>query len=377
MIQEKISYMTNGLKHSIEEPGRDELLYWLQENDEIKLRQLWQTADRVRRELVGDSVYLRGIVEISNYCRRACTYCGLNVTNNKIVRYQMSAAEILHCAGQIKDEGYGTIVLQAGEHDCIGAGWMAELISAIKRRTGLAVTLSLGEREPQELAAWKEAGADRYLLKIETCDRRLYNKIHPPRQKGYWLNRLQMLEYLKALGYECGSGIMLGLPGQSYFDLINALHIFRELELDMIGMGPYIPHMDTPLGKESVQKSSDQQVPAGDLITYKMIALCRIMCPDANIPSTTALATIKGNGGRLLGLARGANVVMPNFTPMKYRLCYDIYPGRVAADRDDRTVRRAIVHSIMESGRMIGCGPGWSPGFLKKQARNVSLEYKG
>ena len=206
---------------------------------------------------------------------------------------------------------------------------MAGVVRRIKAQTPMAVTLSLGEREPDELALWREAGADRYLLRFETSNRTLFEKIHPPRP-GRVSDRIVLLAHLRELGYEVGSGVMIGIPGQSYDDLARDLELFRELNLDMIGVGPFLMHPQTPLADPQQQPEAPpgEQVPASELVTYKVIALTRLLCPGANIPSTTALATQNRRNGRELGLVRGANIVMPNLTPPKYRVHYEIYPNK-------------------------------------------------
>jgi len=217
------------------------------------------------------------------------------------------------------------VVLQAGEDHGLNADWVAEVIRQIKRSTPLAVTLSLGERSEAELAYWKKAGANRYLMRFETSDRQLFDRLHPPLGNRV-SDRIDTLRLLKRLGYEAGSGIMVGLPGQTYASIARDLCLFRELDLDMIGIGPYIPHPETPLGNAGWRAAelpplgdASEQVPNTELMVYKTVALTRFVCPDANIPSTTALATINKVNGRELGLQRGANVFMPNLTPLEYR----------------------------------------------------------
>jgi len=344
---------------------RTEILDWLLEQDPARLRDLWALADRVRRESVGDAVHLRGLIEVSNHCVRQCAYCGLRAGNREIERYRMSEAEIIECVQGAVARGYGTVVMQAGEDPRITGSWMGDVIRRTKRETPLAVTLSFGERSLDDLRAWREAGADRYLLRFETSNRALYDRLHPP-LAGRRSGRLAQLRQLRALGYEVGGGVMVGLPGQTYEDLASDLELFRELDLDMIGVGPYIPHPQTPLAAASVGAASAAtpslgQVPNTELMGYKMVALTRLVCPLANIPSTTALATVSGDASRQLGLERGANVVMPNLTPARYRALYDIYPSKgrtqVATDEGDALIREGI----LALGREIGVGRGDSP----------------
>jgi len=331
----------------------------LRETSEEKLGILWQAADKVRKENVSDAVHLRGLVEISNYCVRACAYCGLRAQRRDIKRYRMTADEILTQAHQAAQWGYGTLVMQAGEDYGIKAQWMADLIRRIKDETPLAVTLSLGERSYEELGLWRQAGADRYLLRFETSDKDLYNSIHPdlPGKKS---DRIEILKFLRTLGYETGSGVMVGIPGQTYTSLARDIAYFRTLNLDMIGIGPYIEHPDTPLGRSSLCRTAIEKdrVPNDELTCYKAIALSRIVCPQANIPSTTALATINPIQGRELGLMRGANVVMPNLTPFPYRVQYEIYPGKACMNENAQSCQGCLGKRILAIGRNIGTGAG-------------------
>ncbi|UFS70418.1 [FeFe] hydrogenase H-cluster radical SAM maturase HydE [Geomonas sp. RF6] len=346
---------------------REEILGWLRATDENQLEALWQQADEVRRQNVGDEVYLRGLIEISNYCARSCGYCGLRLENKEVERYRMSDEEIISCAQEGVEYGYGTVVLQAGEDYGISTERVTNLVRRIKEETPLAVTLSLGEREDHELLAWKEAGADRYLLRFETSNRALYDKIHPP-LPGRVSDRFALLRRMRDMGYEIGSGVMIGIPGQSYEDLANDIEMFRTLDLDMIGVGPYISHPLTPLGdpEKLPPLPEGEQVPTGELMTYKTVALARLVCPKSNIPSTSALATLNKAKGRELGLCRGANIVMPNLSPQKYRAQYEIYPSKACIDEtaaECRSCMRGRIHSI---GRTVGQGRGDSPNLSKE-----------
>jgi biotin synthase len=338
---------------------RAALLAWLTETDDARLQTLWQKADRVRREHVGDEVHLRGLVEISNRCVRQCHYCGLRRGNRQLVRYRMPNDEIVACAQQARDLGYGTVVLQAGEDAALTGDLVAEIVGRIKAEAGVAVTLSLGERTLDELRAWRAAGADRYLLRFETSNQELFSRMHPPRT-GKQASRLELVRQLGPLGYEVGSGVMIGIPGQSYDDLVNDLLLFRELDLDMIGVGPFIAHPATPLG-QALPVTGETQAPASELLTYKMVALARLLCPDANIPTTTALATLNLDQGHELGLRRGANVVMPNLTPPAYRVHYEVYPGKACIRETADPCSRLITGRIRALGRPLGRGPGASP----------------
>jgi biotin synthase len=337
------------------------ILGWLREQREEELNKLWAAADRTRRENVGDAVHLRGLIEISSHCVRECAYCGLRRSHRALQRYRMGADEILAAAHQAAQFGYGTVVLQAGEDTGIRKQWMTDIVRRIKAETSLAVTLSLGERRDEELAAWREAGADRYLLRFETSDPELFDSIHPSLPGGH-SDRIAMLRRLRGLGYEAGSGVMVGIPGQTYATLLRDLRTFQELDLDMIGIGPYLPHPATPLAAAfAIQPPSDEQAPNTESLVYRMVALTRILCPQANIPSTSALATINKHNGRELGLARGANVVMPNVTPVAYRKLYQIYPGKACVDEDSKACNRCLGDRIAGLGRVVGRGPGSRP----------------
>ena len=338
--------------------SRTEILNWLREEGEQRLEELWRTADTVRREHVGDAVHLRGLVEFSNHCVRRCAYCGISVGNRELVRYRMAADEIMESVRQAVALGYGTVVLQAGEDYGITREWLANLVGRIKAETALAVTLSLGERPDDDLAAWRAAGADRYLLRFETSDTALYDRIHPP-LPGRPSDRFAILRRLAALGYEAGSGVMIGIPGQTYASLAHDLETFATMDLDMIGVGPYLPHPATPLGRgELPEAPPGEQVPNTELMTYKVVALARLVDPDANIPSTTALATLNLASGRELGLARGANVVMPNLTPTKYRALYEIYPAKACIRETAAQCGTCLSGRIVRIGRTVGNGPG-------------------
>ncbi len=340
---------------------RETMLGWLRQDDDAALFGLWSAADEVRRQQVGDEVHLRGLIEISNVCTRLCTYCGISAaSSNGFDRYRMTQDEILECAGLARDFGYGTVVLQAGEDPQLKGEWIAELVGEIKSRYGLAVTLSLGERPDDELRMWREAGADRYLLRLETSDRELFRRIHPPRTGGPEFDRVAMLGRLRQMGYEIGSGVMIGIPGQSYESLTDDIELFGRLDLDMIGVGPYIADPATPLGRDrqSAALPDGHQVQATELMTYKVVALSRLMCPQANIPSTSALATLNIKQGRELGLQRGANILMPNLTPTHYRQLYQIYPAKACIMETAAACHGCMRGRIISIGRHPGTGAG-------------------
>lgn len=339
--------------------SQTEILQWLREEDPKRLQALYARADEIRKRHVGDAIHLRGLIEVSSHCERQCMYCGLRSGNRGIQRYRMTEDEIFECARLAVSLGYGTVVMQAGEDRELTAEWVARMVRTIKNDSPLAVTLSLGERSTDELKLWREAGADRYLLRFETSDASLYRAIHP-RRGAEGPDRIALLRELKGMGYEAGGGVMVGIPGQSFESLAHDVATFAELNLDMIGIGPYIPHPATPLGSGALCPPipATGQVPATEEMVYKMMALTRLVRPDANIPSTTALATINRAGGRMRGLSVGGNVVMPNLTPVKYRALYQIYPAKACIDENASDCNRCLRGQIRKLGRFAGRGAG-------------------
>jgi len=271
--------------------------------------------------------------------------------------------------------GYGAVVLQSGEDPELDAEWLAGVIRTIKRDTPLAVTLSCGERDEDELARWFEAGADRYYLRFETSDRFLWKTIHPLRAGGA-SHRLDILPRIKEIGYETGSGVMVGIPGQTWLSIAEDLEWFRKLDLDMIGCGPYVPHEQTPSGvfhSPSPRGAGEGQAPNSNLAACKVMALTRLICPDVNIPSTTALATLSQEDGYKLGLQRGANVLMVNLTPLEFRGFYEIYPAKAGILESSRMQRNRVESLLQDSGRVPGRGPGTS---LKYEARRAAGAFR-
>ena len=314
-------------------------------SDSTKNDWLFNEANRIRRENVGDEVHLRGLVEFSNICKRQCKYCGLRSPNKEIERYRLSKDEILFTAKNAVDLGYKTIVLQSGEDDYYDTDRMCEIICGIKK-LDVALTLSIGEKTYDEYKAFKKAGADRYLLRIETTDKKLYAVMHP----GVNIeNRFECLYNLKKLGYETGTGCLVGLPKQTIESLADDILFFKELDADMVGIGPFIPHEQTPL-------KDDEK---GDFwLALKVMALTRINLPDINIPATTAMETINPNG-RIIALQSGANVVMPNVTGQEYRAKYEIYPGKICINDAPEKCRGCIEGKIKAIGRTISKEKGF------------------
>jgi biotin synthase len=346
---------------------RREILRWLSEDDPEALRELRGRADAVRREHVGEAVHLRALVEISNHCRRRCGYCGLSAERPDLPRYRMSEDEILAAAERAVERGYGTVVLQAGEDPHLEATWVARLIARLKSELRLAVTLSLGERSHEDLQRWRLAGADRYLLRFETSHAALYDRIHPPAENG-WRDRFAVLAALRELDYEVGSGVMIGIPGQDLDTLATDIERFGELELDMIGCGPYIPHPDTPLGRAPLPPADAHQTPSTAAFACRVLALARLVRPRSNIPATTAVATLDGRSGYEQALKSGANVIMPNLTPAEYRRQYEIYPHK-AGVQQDAAYHVVLKQRIRAMGRTVGSGRGDSPAYLQRKHR--------
>lgn len=268
-------------------------------------------ADKIRREVYGDDVYIRGIVEFSSVCRRRCHYCGLNADNPSAQRFRMPPEEIVETVLEGADAGYRTVVLQSGEDPWYTKDIITQIIERIREKSDVAITLSMGERTPEELAQWRKAGADRYLLKHETSDEEIYSSLHPC---GTLADRIACLREVKQLGYETGSGFMIGLPGQTAETIANDLLLLKELQCDMAGIGPFLPHPATPLA----------QHPPGDAeLTERAVALARVLLPKIHLPATTALSVL--TGGRTV-FDYGANVVMKKLTPPQYAKKYEIYP---------------------------------------------------
>ena len=307
--------------------------------DDSQNDRIFSLADKVRKEYVGDEVHLRGLIEFSNICKRTCKYCGLRCENKSLERYRISPEDIVLYAKKAVEMGYKTIVLQSGEDEFYSRDVMCEIIREIKK-LDVALTLSIGEKSYGDYKAYREAGADRYLLRIETTDRNLYEKMHPNMDFD---NRLRCLKDLKALGYEVGTGCLVGLSDQSVESLADDILFFKEIGADMIGIGPFIPHEQTPL------KNAKQ----GDFwLALKVMALTRIMLPDINIPATTAMETLNPNG-RIIALQSGANVVMPNVTSIEYRAKYEIYPGKICINENPVQCRECIEGKIKSISRKI------------------------
>ena len=309
---------------------------------------LFKTADEVREKYVGNEVHLRGLIEFSNICKCNCKYCGLRKDNSELERYRLSIEEAYDFAKKAKEYGYKTVVLQSGEDSYYSVERLVKLLQDIKK-LDLAITLSIGERTFEEYKAFKEAGADRYLIRIETTDKELYKKMHPNMS---FENRVRCLKDLKTLGYEVGTGCLVGLPEQTIESLANDILFFKEIDADMIGIGPFIPNQNTPL-KDAKGGTFE--------MALKVMALTRILLPTINIPATTAMETLNPNG-RLIALQSGANIVMPNVTEGDYRRKYEIYPGKICVGDTPAQCRGCISGKIQSIGRIVSTGYGFRVG---------------
>lgn len=307
--------------------NQDKILYLLKSKEKEELENLIDKAASVRQKTVGNIVYLRGLIEFSNICSLDCFYCGLRRSNRQLVRYKLTGEEIISLALFAYEQGFQSLALQSGEiRSDEHINWLAEIVYKIKKLTsdsqnpGLGITLSVGELDYYQYKKLYEAGAHRYLLRIETSNPHLFAQIHPAGQS--FAKRLEALHYLKEIGYQVGTGVMIGLPFQTYEDLLADLVFFTRMDIDMLGMGPYIPHPDTPLASEQDKIEVDPYI-----ATLKMISLARILMPDINIVASTALQTIHKEGLKN-GLRAGANIVMPVLTPEENRLYYSIYKDK-------------------------------------------------
>ena len=312
-------------------------------DDQIN-EQLFSYADSIRKEYVGSDVHLRGLIEFSNVCKNTCKYCGLRCENKIIDRYRIEPNEIISFAKSAAEMGYKTIVLQSGEDEYYSTNKMCKIISEIKN-FDVALTLSVGEKNYETYKAYKNAGADRYLLRIETTDKDLYRQMHPGMD---FENRVRCLKDLKKLGYEVGSGCLVGLPNQTIESLAEDILFFKEIGADMVGIGPFIPHPNTPL----------KECPTGNFeLALKVMAITRILLRDINIPATTAMETLNTNG-RIIALQSGANVVMPNVTTTEYRKKYEIYPNKICINENPTQCFNCISNKIKSIGRTISSDYG-------------------
>jgi len=332
-------------------PEAEDIVALLELEDSEELAVLFDFADKVRQKFAGDGVLLRGLIEFSNFCTASCLYCGLNRYNKAVKRYCMDRSEILGCVEKIADCGIKTVVLQSGEDYKLGVEALASLIKDIKYRYDIAVTLSVGEADRKDYQLFKDAGADRFLIKIETSQKQFYERFHPEMD---FENRIRCLNDLKQLDYQVGCGNLVGLKGQTTKILAEDILFFKRENFDMMGVGLFIPHKETGLGSE----------PAGDLeMALKVLALTRIVTKTAHLPSATAIGTKGGEGAVVRALKAGANVIMPNFTPMEYKELYEIYPGKKCVKESWQRSLELVQKDVEAAGRNIDYSRGDS---LKK-----------
>lgn len=310
--------------------------------DPSATERLKEEADRLRRQYYGDKVYTRGLIEFTNYCKNDCYYCGIRRGNANAKRYRLTKEEILGCCENGYGLGFRTFVLQGGEDPYFTDERLEDIVRSIKARyPDCAVTLSVGERSFASYARLREAGADRYLLRHETASEEHYGKLHPPQMR--LAERKACLYHLKELGYQVGAGFMVGSPGQTEQDIAEDLLFLKELEPQMVGIGPFIPHHDTPFAKEK----------AGSVeLTLFLLSVIRIMLPKVLLPATTALGTLDPKG-REKGLEAGANVVMPNLSPVEDRKKYELYDHKICTGEEAAECRACLARRVEAAGYRI------------------------
>lgn len=309
------------------------------EETDIYAREL---ANKVRQESYGNKIYVRGLIEFTNYCKNDCYYCGIRCSNQNAQRYRLTEEEILNCCREGYELGFRTFVLQGGEDAFFTDDRIVQLISKIKKEyPDCAVTLSIGEKSEESYRRFREAGADRYLLRHETADPRHYKRLHPISMSCEY--RKNCLRTLKKLGFQTGAGFMVGAPLQTIDDLVTDFLFLRELDPEMVGIGPFIAHKDTPYCSEKNGTLED---------TLFYLALIRLMLPDALIPATTALGTIHPQG-REMGVLSGANVIMPNLSPVSVRGKYKLYDGKICTGDEAAECRTCLERRMEQIGYKI------------------------
>ena len=352
-----------------EELSPAEIKALLEISDPEELQALYDCAYRVKAKYVGKVAYFRGIIECSNICVKDCYYCGIRKSNTNVERFQMDEEEMIREAIWAYDNEYGSAVIQAGERkDAAFIDMIERVVKTVKEKTDgkLGITLSLGEQTEETYRRWREAGAHRYLLRVETTSPELYAKLHPADHSLE--ERKQCLALLKKTGWQVGTGVMMGLPGQTSEDLVNDILFMKEIDVDMIGMGPYIPHRQTPMGEEIPPYTEEEKVAALTL-GLKMIAVTRIVLKDINIAAATALQALE-HAGREMGLKCGANVIMPNVTETEFRPSYTLYDNKPCLDENSSMCRGCLSGRIKGIGETIGFNEwGDSPHYAKRTGK--------
>ncbi len=300
---------------------------------------LFESADKIRQSVYGKDVYIRGLIEFTNYCKNNCYYCGIRSGNTNAVRYRLSKEDIMECCYEGYELGFRTFVLQGGEDPYFTDEKIVDIVSSIRREfPDCAITLSIGEKSYESYLAYYNAGANRFLLRHETAESCHYNKLHPDSMS--FETRKKCLYDLKKIGYQVGSGFMVGSPFQTIDNIISDLEFLYELQPDMIGIGPYVVHKETPF--KDYESGSVE-------MTLRLIAVLRHMFPYALIPATTALGTLHPEG-REMGLRAGANVVMPNLSPKAYRKLYELYDNKLATGEEAAQSRALLEKKVENAG---------------------------
>ena len=335
--------------------NRNEIIEKLSLSEAEQLAALYAEADAVKSSTIGNKVYFRGLIEFSNVCAKNCYYCGIRRENQAVERYEVSDEEVLAAVDFAWKNRYGSVVLQSGEQQSARfTQRITTLLHSIKQHTRneIGITLSCGEQSVETYREWFEAGAHRYLLRIETSDKDLYHKIHPNNLLHSYEKRLEAIRSLQKIGYQTGTGVMIGLPFQTIENLADDILFFKNLDVDMIGMGPYVEHSDTPL-----YEYKDSLCPLTERfnLTLKMIAICRIMFKDINIVASTAMQAIDAIG-REKAIKAGANIIMPNLTPQKYRENYLLYQNKPCTNEEAYQCKKCLENRIRLTGHSIGYG---------------------
>jgi biotin synthase len=333
---------------------KEDILYLLNCSKEEAVY-LYKKSAEIKRSTLGDKVYFRGLIEFSNICEKDCLYCGIRSSNKSFSRYNLTDEQIIEAALFAYNEQYASIALQSGELQSPAfTARIESLLRKIQKATnnGLGITISLGEQDKTTYKRWFDAGASRYLLRIESATKNLYYQWHPNNSLHNHQSRLQCLNDLKSIGYQTGTGVMIGAPFQTLEHLADDLLFLRNTDIDMCGMGPYIEHEDTPL---HAQKHSLQSKRARFVLSLKMIAILRIIMPDINIAAATALQAIDPIG-REKALKVGANIMMPNITPALYRNDYSLYEDKPCTDEDASDCKNCLELRIKMAGCSIGYG---------------------
>ncbi len=363
--------MTKSISEILEQTefSKEDIVQLLQSDDKEQ-QVIFAKANEIKKEYVGLKTYYRGLVEFSNYCTKNCYYCGIRAGNKEVVRYDLSDDQILEAVQYAHKNKYASVVFQSGERsDEAFILRIEELLRKVKETTNneIGITLSLGEQSLETYQKWFNAGAHRYLLRIETTNKELYYKIHPHNKKHNFESRIQALYDLKRAGYQTGTGVMIALPFQTYEDLANDLLFFKNFDIDMVGMGPYIEHHDTPL-----YEFRDKLMPLKDrfYLSLRMISILRIMMKDINIAAATALQAIDPIG-REKAIKAGANIIMPNITPSHNRVNYQLYENKPCIDEGADDCTNCLEARIAMTGDTVAYGEWGDSTHFKNRTKNI------